>query len=139
MFSHCQNGFPLKHSTEYAVLQLHDYITRQLAINKTPFNIFIDLSKAFDTMNHNILIKKMKYYGIKLESCNILISYLANRIQCVVFKEATASLLNIHTGVPQGSILSPLLILIYINDLPLFTSQLNAIMYADDTTIYRNK
>ena len=70
MLSHCQYGFRLKHSTEHAALQLHDYIIRQLDINKTPFSICIDLSQAFDTIDHTILIKIMKYYGIEHESCN---------------------------------------------------------------------
>ena len=79
MFSQCQYGFRPKHA-----LQLHDHTIR-LDINKNPFSIFIDLSKAFDTIDHTILIKKMKYYGIEHESCNLLISYLTNKnaMRCV--------------------------------------------------------
>ena len=67
-----------------------------------------------------------------------MISYLSNRKQCVIFNDSTSSLSNVHTGVPQGSILGPLLFLIYINDLPAFAEKFNVIMYADDTTLYAN-
>ena len=101
----------------------------------TPVNIFIDLSKAFDTLDHNILLNKLRYYGIKDTSLALFKSYLANRQQYVFVNDTKSDLLDVNTGVPQGSILGPLLFIIYINDLPKSTTKFNCIMYADDTTL----
>ena len=108
----------------------------QTASSITPLNIFLDLSKAFDTLDHTILSNKLLYYGIRGTAYNLLRSYLANREQFVELNDTASKTLHIVTGVPQGSILGPLLFLIYINDFPLSSNFFKFIMYADDTTLY---
>ena len=106
--------------------------------NNVPVNIYIDLSKAFDTLNHSILLSKLEYYGITGRSYDLLKKYLSNRSQYVEFNGQISNTLPISTGVPQGSVLGPLLFLIYINDLPLVSHIFDMLMYADDTTLYCN-
>ena len=101
-------------------------------------NIYIDLSKAFDTLNHDILLQKLKYYGITGTSVNLLQSYLIERYQYVEYNGHRSNTLPISTGVPQGSVLGPLLFLICTNDLPMVTAVFNMLMYADDATLYCN-
>ena len=79
----------------------------------TPLNIYLDLSKAFDTLNHDILLSKLHYYGISGIPYNLLSTYIRNRKQYVQYQETISNLLNIKHGVPEGSILGPLLFLIY--------------------------
>ena len=105
---------------------------------KVPTNIYIDLSKAFDTLDHSILLDKLNYYGIRDVAKNLLHSYLSNRYQYVDFNGSKSSTKVVDTSVPQGLILGSLLLLIYINDLPRVSPLFNMLMYADDTTLYCN-
>ena len=104
----------------------------------TPVNIYIDLSKAFDTLNFDILLYKLHYYGITDIALKLLKSYMSNRKQYVKYNVNESGFKEIKTGVPQGSILGPLLFSIYINDLSTISNTFEFIMYADDTTIYFN-
>ena len=100
--------------------------------------MYIDLSKTFDSLNHSILLKKLNHYGISGCSHKLFCSYLSDRSQYVDFNGQLSTELPISTGVPQGSVLGPLLFLIYINDLPLVSNIFTMLMYADDTTLYCN-
>lgn len=131
-----QFGFRPKHSTSHAIINLIDQISEAIDKKEYTVGIFIDLSKAFDTVNHSILLAKLKYYGIKGPPLSWLSSYLHNRKQYTVINDVSSTLSNVTCGVPQGSILGPLLFLIYVNDLPNINSILNTIMFADDTNFF---
>ena len=131
-----QYGFRKRHSTEYAALHIVDYLNYEMDRKRTPTNIYLDLSKAFDSLSHTILITKLKHYGICDVALKLMKSYLENRKQYVQFDTCTSDMKSIRNGVPQGSILGPLLFLIYINDFPNSSKLYNFLMYADDTTLF---
>ena len=135
LFSRNQYGFRAAHCTEHAAIELTDRIITKMDNNEIPIGIFLDLSKAFDTINHKILLSKLKYYGISGVPLQLLDNYLTNRSQYVVIKNIKSNTLQITTGVPQGFILGPLLFLIYINDFSQSSLAFNFISYADDTTL----
>ena len=132
-----QYGFRPKHSTEHAALELIDRITNKMDTTEIPLNICIVLSKAFDTIDDSILLNKLKYYGLKGPTLNLFQSYLSrpNRKQYTEIEDTTSTILPIQVGVPQGSILGPILFIIYVNDLPQCSNKFDFIMYADDTTL----
>jgi len=135
LFNTSQYGFRKKHSTEFATIEFVDKIAKEIDKKEIPFSIFIDLSKAFDTLDHEILLKKLRYYGIEGTQLKWFESYLTGRRQSVKFNNTISSQLEIKTGVPQGSILGPLLFLIYINDISKVSRLFHAILFADDTSL----
>ena len=112
-----------------------DRMINKMDTNEIPLNKFLDLSKAFDTIDHTILLNKLNYYGLKGSTLNLFQSYLNNRKQYTEIEDTTSTILPIHVGVPQGSILGPILFIIYVNDLPQCSNKFDFIMYADDTTL----
>ena len=135
IISSAQFGFRKKHSTYMALMKLYDKVSQAIDNNEFCIGIFIDLSKAFDTLNHEILLKKLEFYGVRGLPNNLLRNYLTNRQQYVQFSNRTSEMNTISCGVPQGSILGPLLFLLYVNDMPLVCKQLLFILFADDTNI----
>ena len=131
-----QFGFQKFHSTDYAIVQLTDQILDAFEENKFTLGIFIDLSKAFDTVNHDILLEKLKLYGVQNCNLNWFKSYLSQRKQYISFDQEKTEMLHIKCGVPQGSIIGPLLFLLYVNDLPNASKILDPIMFADDTNLF---
>ncbi len=124
-----QYGFRTDHSTEFATLELIDRVILEMDKNNTPLNIFLDLSKAFDTLEHKILLKKLNYYGINGVAYNLMESYLTNRKQYVDMDDVKLEMLMVTTGVPQGSILGPLLLIIYVNDIANASDLFNFIIF----------
>ena len=135
LFYSSQYGFRAGHSTELAALDLIDRILTEMDKGNIPLCIFLDLSKAFDTLDHHILLNKLNYYGINNVEAKLFKSYLTDRSQYVEFDDTKSDTLPISTGVPQGSILGPLLFIIYMNDIAEITSIFDMIIYADDTTL----
>ena len=132
-----QFGFQSQNSTEYAILQLAKEIYESFGKQEYTLGVFVDLSKAFDTVNHNILLMKLEYFGLKNEHINWFKSYLSNRQQFVSYdNNKQSSNKNINCGVPQGSILGPLLFLLYVNDSCNASNILKPIMFADDTNLF---
>ena len=97
--------------------------------------VYIDFSKCFDTLNRNILIKKLRKYGIRGIPLLLLISYLSNRYQAVKVNGTVSNFQLINTGVPQGSVLGPILYLIYVNDVPNISNLFSQCLFADDTDL----
>ena len=133
---HNQFGFRKNNSTVYALAQITESIKESIDRGKFGCGIFIDLRKAFDTVNHKILLTKLEHYGIRGNILNWFQSYLSNRKQYVTINGKSSEPLEINCGVPQGSVLGPLLFLLYINDLPNISNVLNFYLFADDTNIY---
>ena len=133
-----QFGFRKDHSTSHAMNHSVNFIKECHALKKHVIGIFIDLSKAFDTINHNTLLHKLYNYGIRGIAQNLIRSYLSNRFKCVKIDDVNSEQLGEQYAVPQGSVLEPLLFLLYINDLKNVVNieGTELILYSDDTNIF---
>ena len=131
-----QFGFRKGHSTSHALNYSVEEITKILNSGKHVVGIFIDLSKAFDTINHEKLLTKLYGYGIRGTAHSLITDYLSNRTQYVSVLGEKSEKLDMKYGVPQGSVLGPLLFLLYINDLVNCSDLGKFVLYADDTNIF---
>ena len=128
-----QFGFRKNHSTSMAILELVEEMTTAMDNSQSSVAVFIDLKKAFDTVDHNILLKKLEKYGIRGLAYSWIHSYQTNRRQYVSINGTNSTCLNIACGVPQGSILGPILFILYINDMCKVSPLLKCIIFADGT------
>ena len=136
ILSELQFGFQKNKSTEHAISSIFNTITNALSNKQSSYCIFLDFATAFDTVNHKILIEKLNYYGVQGKTLSLFESYLSNRTQVVEVNGKTSEKGLIKHGVPQGSILGPLLFLLYINDISKSSDILKFFLFADDTTVY---
>ena len=131
-----QFGFRKKRSTNMALMILVDNLIKSLENGEYVLGVFLDFSKAFDTVDHSILLSKMYHYGIRGVAFELFQSYLADRQQYVTYNGVQSSKKLIKCGVPQGSILGPILFLLYINDLVKACSTTLPFLFADDTNLF---
>ena len=131
-----QGGFRPEHSTIDTIVKFTENLYKNLNSGRTTIAVYIDLRKAFDTVNHHILLQKLDLLGIQGSNFEWLKNYLQDRTQCTLANNVCSSKLNISCGVPQGSVLGPLLFLTYVNDMKNVLVNSSHYLYADDTVIF---
>ena len=136
LFIH-QYGFRKLHSTTLALIEITDKLKENIDIGNYAMGIFLDLTKAFDTVDHDILLQKLNSYGIRGHSNDFFRSYLTNREQFTFINKKKSTTKSINFGVPQGSVLGPLFFILYINDIQFaIPNSHNIRLFADDAGIF---
>ena len=131
-----QFGFQTGKSTEHVIIDIHSKIIESLNKKENPCCIFLDFAKAFDTVNHDILLEKLNHCGIRGQPLKWFESYIKERQQCVTIDNFQSTLQTVKCGVPQGSVLGPLLFLVYINDIANSSKLVSFHLFADDTALF---
>ena len=131
-----QFGFRKGYSTEQAILEITDALRKALDKKLVTCGLFLDFSKAFDTVNDDILLSKLYHYGIRRTPLDWFKNCLYNRTKFVKIDNTKSNYETIVCGIPQGSMLCPLLLLLYINDLPNCSKKLSFRIFADDTNMF---
>ena len=136
LFSSSQYGFRQKHSTVHALINAVSNLQESIDEGNSALGIFVDFSKAFDTVNHTILLHKLENYGIRGTVHKLLSSYLSDRYQYVTYGGLNSTLLKVTCGVPQGSVLGPLLFIIFVNDISNVNNKVKYVLFADDLNMF---
>ena len=131
-----QYGFRSGHSTAMAILDMVEMLRSAWNRGNVALGVFIDLKKAFNTVDHRVLLAKLEHYGVREGALGLLESYLEGRSQYVVYGGAESGRGRVECGVPQGSVLGPLFFLIYVNDMVRVSGDLGFVLFADDTNIF---
>lgn len=130
-----QYGFRSHSNTSCCVIDFLHQVYKNMNEAKAVTAVFLDLSKAFDMVHHDLLLKRLEACGVRGVALNLFKSYLTNRTQFVTVNGASSCLLNVNRGIPQGSVLGPLLFLIFVNSISELTLNADLFLYADDTTL----
>ena len=136
ILSNSQFGFRQKHSTVHAMLNFINHVASAIDDHCHTLGIFLDLSKAFDTIDYDILLHKLSHYGIRGKALEWFGSYLRGRKQFVSIDGVNSSFQELFYGVPQGSLLGPLLFILYMNDFQNSSKILSFILFADDSNLF---
>ena len=132
----CQFEFRKNHSTSHALIHLMNRISSAIDQRETTVGVFLDLSKAFNTLDHQILFTKLEHYGIRDVALQWRKSYFSCRQQFVQINQTCSLMQTIKGGAPQGSIVGPLFFILYINDLPKASKLTELLLFAEDTSIF---
>ena len=132
----CQHGFRKNRGCDTQLLITVDDIAKSIEKGKLIDAVLLDFSKAFDRVPHQRLILKLKHYGITGNICNWVSNFLTSRTQRVILEGKSSTSADVISGVPQGTVLGPLLFLLYVNDIPTYVSSKTR-LFADDGLLYR--
>ena len=135
LLNKCQFGFRNNHSTNHAIINLTESALEDLENGLKVGGVFLDVAKAFDTINHNILLRKLEYYGFRGKTLMWFESYIKNREYFVDIRKHKSDTYNLDCGIPQGGILAPILFIIYMNDITQCSDIFDFSIYADDTCL----